>query len=291
LNADGLPDLLVSANQQVGNLRLLLSTGAGAFAAPIDPQLAATAFYEVAIGDLDGDGFGELVFSTDLTSQLLVFHNLGAGHFEPSGSYAVASPFAPQLADVNGDGLLDAVVANYADDGFNVLLGTAGGRFAPAVQYLAGKSATAIAIADLDGDGWLDLAVAGIRSGTLTILVNRQGQGFEAVGTYPTGVNPAGVYPSTVVAADLDGDARVDLIVRDVYGSESVLLGRGDHSFAPALEYAGDFSAYGLQAFERSAAGQPQLLYATSTGKIRRIEPTCLGAPPTPAATSIAATR
>ena len=51
---------------------------------------------------------------------------------------------------------------------------------------------------------------------------------------YPTGTNP-----HSVVAADVNGDGRVDLVVADAGSNDAaVLLGRKDGGFAPAVRYA-----------------------------------------------------
>ena len=74
------------------------------------------------------------------------------------------------MADVNGDGKLDLIVANYcgnsstcpnAEGSVGVLLGNGDGTFQAAVVYdSGGVNATSLAVADVNGDGIPDLVVA-----------------------------------------------------------------------------------------------------------------------------------
>jgi len=62
------------------------------------------------------------------------------------------------VADVNGAGRLDVLVANNDDDSIGVLLGNGDGTFQPEVTYNSGSG------------GWpgIALAVAAVNSSTLT---------------------------------------------------------------------------------------------------------------------------
>src|SRR5215471_10489483 len=103
--------------------------------------------------------------------------SLGATNFfQPVQHYASGGwrAVSTAIADVNGDGKLDLLVANQcvADDNcdlqagdvgrgaIGVLIGKGDGTFQPARIYLSGGyAATTIVVADLNGDGRVDLAV------------------------------------------------------------------------------------------------------------------------------------
>jgi Bacterial Ig-like domain (group 3)/FG-GAP-like repeat/FG-GAP repeat len=104
--------------------------------------------------------------------------------------------------------------------------------FKPAVGYDSGAyKATSMALADVNGDGKLDLVVAndGFSSsdpgGVSILLGNGDGTFQPATICYPQAT-------SIVVAADLNGDHKIDLIVESG-PSVGVLLGNGDGTFQP----------------------------------------------------------
>ena len=81
----------------------------------------------------------------------------------PGSPFAAGSaPVAIATGDFNGDGLLDAVVANQNSNTVTVLLGNASGGFTPATAspFKVGTAPLSVAVADFNGDGHADLAVA-----------------------------------------------------------------------------------------------------------------------------------
>ena len=86
----------------------------------------------------------------------------GDGTFQAAVSYDSGGQYAYAIAvaDVNGDGKPDLLVANWSSSSVGVLLGNGDGSFQAAVTYDSGGQRTAsIAVADVNGDGKLDLIV------------------------------------------------------------------------------------------------------------------------------------
>ncbi|MGE0482489.1 MAG: S8 family serine peptidase, partial [Phycisphaerae bacterium] len=149
---------------------------------------------------------------------------------EAAGSYATgAGPRAVGAADFNGDGRLDAVVANTTAGSVAVLLGQLGGGFTLQGTYPAGAGPEGVAVGDWDRDGDADVVVANVPTGVVTILWNSGG------GVLATGPSlAAGVEPTSIAAADFDRDGDLDLAVADGDGSTVRLLtNNGSGSFAP----------------------------------------------------------
>ena len=152
------------------------------------------------------------------------------------------SAIAIAAGDFNRDGLIDLAVVNYADNTVSVLLGRANGTLAPQLTYPTGVGSVAIAAADFNGDGRVDLAVANANcplekqctSSTVSILLG------NGDGTFQPHIDLAvGALPSSVVAADFNGDGKMDLAVANSFDATvSVLLGNGDGTFQPQTTYA-----------------------------------------------------
>src|SRR2546427_220048 len=86
-----------------------------------------------------------------------------------------SAPYTVAVGDVNGDGKLDLVTANYGSNTVTVLLGNGDGTFTAAAgsPVAAGSGPTSVALGELNGDGKLDLVAANSLSNNVTVLLNQ----------------------------------------------------------------------------------------------------------------------
>jgi hypothetical protein len=77
------------------------------------------------------------------------------------------------IADVDGDGKLDLVVANSGTDSVGIYLGNGSGGFDAAQTITVGSTPYALVIKDLNLDGKPDIVTANFNSNDVSILRNK----------------------------------------------------------------------------------------------------------------------
>lgn len=189
----------------------------------------------VAAGDVNGDGYGDLLISDGpLDVYLGGASGLGARaqHLESEGSF-----WGGRLAfvgDVNGDGYGDALYARWYE--VALYFGSATGLDLTAPVALTAPASIGgftdrpfgYAGADVNGDGFSDLAlIAG--ENALVYFGSTLGVGGVPArfrGTLNFGLNPLTVRP----AGDVDGDGYADLVITE--GFDQVMIFRGGPTFS-----------------------------------------------------------
>src|SRR5262249_12321989 len=134
VNGDGRPDLLV-ANYFSNTASVLLNTTApGSATASFAPQQSfatGSGPSSVAVGDVNGDGRPDLIVSNQADGTASVLLNAtppdaDTPSFAAPQSFATrGQPSSVAVGDVNGDGRLDLISANFGTDTASVLLNTA----------------------------------------------------------------------------------------------------------------------------------------------------------------------
>lgn len=230
-DGDGNLDLVVESFE-TDRLELLLGDGQGGFRTP-GQMLAVgrTPYQKVRSGDLDQDGFADLVTTNRGEGTVTVLVRGGQGEWRQMEGSPVAvpeSPFAVAVGDVDGEGSPDLAVAHYSGsiddrraDAVSVWLGDGEGAFRGAAgsPFAVAGSPVSVAIGDIDGDGRGDIAVANYGGHSVTLLVGGPDGLAEARGS-PIAV---GSQPEGVALGDLDGDGRADLVVANS-GDDTVFV-------------------------------------------------------------------
>jgi hypothetical protein len=119
-------------------------------------------------------------------------------------------------------------------------LGGGDGTFANQPACAVGQARWSVALSDVNGDGKSDIVTANDDSNTVSVLLGRGNGTFTDQVVYRVGPQPV-----AVAAGDLNGDGAIDVVVANAnYGFPwvsnagiSVLLGRGDGTFAAQVPY------------------------------------------------------
>jgi uncharacterized protein (TIGR03437 family) len=252
-----------------GGISLSLGTGNGTY--PLQPVVnypAGIGTSAAAAWDFNGDGKDDLAVVNMQDGTVTIMLGSATGKLTMGKTYTVAAgsfPTSIVVADINGDGFADIVVAGY--QGLVTLLGNGDGTFriGPSTPLLNAMSF--LATGDFNKDGKVDIAFADYQDGFLDIMIGNGDGTFQiAPAQYLIGFNAQPFW-----VEDFDGDGNLDivfagghpdaLITMPYTQTVGVLFGNGDGTFAGAPAYSIGY-AYSMVAADFNGDGKPDLAIA-----------------------------
>jgi hypothetical protein len=256
VNNDGNQDLVVGLVLDFGviepQVEVLLGDGSGGFSgsifsAPVNMSLEEPVPTDwIAVGDLNNDGYVDLVTTVSGTNYASYLNQSGTGfsfvNFFGYGDDGPDVPLVVGLGDMDEDGCLDAVRLG-EQDFVSVAKGSCDGNFEqnPSPAAIAGDFEPAIQVVDVNGDGHLDVVGSavdynegepgvGAEAGYLVSVLMGNGKGNLGVArTYRGGTDAY-----SLIVADFNGDNRPEILTADSLEDQvSLFMNDGSGNYGP----------------------------------------------------------
>ena len=230
----------------------------------------------IAVADVNHDGSPDIVVANTGESTggntVSVLLSNGNGTYQPQRTFLTGTyPISVAIADLNGDGRPDLVVANNKSSystgaSVSVLLGNGNGTFQPQHTYSTGFGPQSVILADVSGDGKLDIVLAdsgvlgtGPKPGFCVLLGNGNGT-FGPDQTYSSGTGWSVV---SLAVADVDSDGKPDIILGsgrpNGSGILTVFLGSAGFFQSPQTFTCDDWPV-AIAAADVNGDGKPDLI-------------------------------
>ena len=301
LNGDGKLDIATTNEcqsntgcQNGNSTGILLGNGDGTFQLNASYAAGTSNFEEmegpslstVSLADTNGDGKLDVLVTNSCSGAdfdcgvgaVNVLLGYGDGTLQAGIIYPVTgSANGLATADVNGDGKPDVIVANECNTDcsagtVSILINNGDGTFQTGNTYPSGGQYTLWAAAgDLNGDGKADIVLSNqcgvpnvCSSSSVSVLLGNGDGTFQSATSYSlTSTNG-----QSIVLGDVNGDGKLDVVV--VFqcdnnncnsGGADVLLGNGDGTFQPAVDYsAGGLYTLGASIGDVNGDGKADLV-------------------------------
>ena len=248
IDADGDLDIIISGDK---GINLWINNGKGEFSISENNLAYVVGGVGVKLADLDKDGDLDLFIASSAFDRGVpnkVFLNNGSGKFTDTGQ-KIGNKASPdvELADLDGDGDLDAFVANhptwqnnqYQNDGQNeIWLNDGTGNFTNSGQSLKNGLSTDVELGDLDGDGDMDAIVTN-NDGTYNneIWIN------DGKGVFTEGNTTFNFKSSGCALGDIDGDGDLDIFFANA-AANTAFINDSHANFSNSNQFLGNTRSY-----------------------------------------------
>ncbi|CAF1143785.1 unnamed protein product [Adineta steineri] len=232
---------VVVANFAASSIIILYGLGDGTFllGKPYSTGIQSSP-QSLAIADMNNDGQLDIIVANFQSNTIGILYAFGYELFGSPTKYLTndgSQPNSVAVTDINNDGSLDILVANYGTDSIGIFLGYNNGKFNTMITYSleVGSKPFFINVGHFDNDNISDIVVSNSETDNIAILSHYNNGTFTTITNYSTGTRSR---PYTIAIGDLNNDNQLDLAITNS-GTNNILLlyGCGNGTFTDATSY------------------------------------------------------
>jgi hypothetical protein len=293
-------DSVITATQTDKNppdsstITVLLGNGDGSFKPQVNyPGCTIGSAVQILLADFNRDGHTDIALGCSdrknfnlnngnggTNGGLVILLGNGDGSFQPPTLYSTGDVAGIAMGDFNGDGILDIVLTDNAQQNVIFFTGNGNGTFtqqSPSISTSA--AARGVVVADFNGDGTDDVAYAVGAANSLSDLYVALGNGN---GTFQVPSTPAATQIGEfLTTGDTNADNKADIVAatitlpgpypnpsnKKIGNSLFVLLGNGNGTFQTPVAYLSDIPSDPHLA-DVNGDGIPDIIAGGSSGAL-----------------------
>lgn len=222
--------------------------------------------YGAYAGDLDNDGWSDLMVPNEVPSDARVFMNNSGVYNSSFTKYVLpgGSNVSPnEGADFDADGEIDVAIGSSAGTELFVMFGNGSGGFPTIDSYTGGREVRGVCVMDIEMDGDDDIVTANRDANYVGIYINDGAGNFAA----EVNIEGGGNGEDGCAVADANNDGFMDLFVGFNFSSEVGLLlgdGNGNLTFSSKVSVGG--RPWMLATGDMNGDGNADVITANSLG-------------------------
>lgn len=223
--------------------------------------------YGAYAGDLNQDGWSDFVVPNEISNDLRIFLNDGAGNYDDFSIVRIiqgSRPSPNEGADIDGDGDIDFIVGSAGGVYVHVFKGDGEGGLTQTQNLVVGDRVRGVCLADFENDGDPDLIATSFVANRVALFTN---DGTGRFGTLPLTLD-AGDGEWSCATADMNADGLLDVTIGSRESEElTVLLSDGDGTFTESSRIAAGGDPWMLAAGDIDRDGHADIAAANASAK------------------------
>lgn len=222
--------------------------------------------YGAYAGDLNGDGWSDFVVPNEISNDLRIFLNDGAGNY---GDFSIVPidgadrPSPNEGADLDGDGDIDFVVGSAWGTHVHVFKGDGAGNLLQTQNLAVGSRVRGVCLADFENDGDVDIFATAYVGNRVALFTNDGSGTFSGASTFDVSNGEW-----SCASVDLNEDGLTDIVVGSRISNELVaLISNGDGSFTESSRSAAGGDPWMLTAGDMNGDGHGDVVAVNAQQK------------------------